>query len=172
MKAGPCTVCAHEKRDELERDLASGVSQRVVAKWFGISFSAVGRHARNHLPGRLAERLKAHAEEGHGIASRSVLDRLREIHGETWALAKSLQGKKDTETRLRVIQRLERQLELEARLLGEIDGGASVVVNLSASTEWASVRAVILETLDAFPEARLAVAFALQAASEAPPDGR
>ena len=58
----------------------------------------------------------------------------------------------DHELRLKAINRVERQLELEAKLLGELTDGALTQINVQV------LAPVILEALTAFPEARRAVA--------------
>src|SRR5690242_19426041 len=57
LRAGrPCTVCSHPKRESIDRDLIEGGSAvRVAAKFRAITEDAVTRHARKHLPQRLAK---------------------------------------------------------------------------------------------------------------------
>jgi hypothetical protein len=42
-----CTVCAHPEREDLEAALATGTSYRETAETFGVSRSAIGRHAQH-----------------------------------------------------------------------------------------------------------------------------
>ncbi|HET8626390.1 MAG TPA: hypothetical protein VFL91_03175, partial [Thermomicrobiales bacterium] len=58
---------------------------------------------------------------------------------------------------LKALDRIERQITLQAKLLGEIDRPA----NLAGSEEWAALRAKIVEALAPFPAARAAVLEAL-----------
>jgi hypothetical protein len=60
---------------------------------------------------------------------------------------------------LKTSQRLEGQLELLARLVGELQDGQTV--NVLIMPEWHRVRAVIVEALASFPPARVVVAEAL-----------
>ncbi len=57
--------------------------------------------------------------------------------------------------RLKAINRVEKQLELEGKLLGELNDGASTQINVQV------LAPIILEALTAFPEARQAVADSL-----------
>ena len=61
---------------------------------------------------------------------------------------------------LKAANQLQRHLELIARLLGELQDQSAVNV-LVVNPEWLQVRTVILQALDPFPDARLAVAEAL-----------
>ena len=45
-----CTVCAHPKRTAIEAALAAGESQREVAARFGLSKTALVRHAQHAPP--------------------------------------------------------------------------------------------------------------------------
>jgi hypothetical protein len=60
---------------------------------------------------------------------------------------------------LKTAQRLEGQLELLARLLGELKDTATV--NVLVLPEWHALRALVLEALGPYPQARIAVAEAL-----------
>ena len=63
---------------------------------------------------------------------------------------------------LRTDRRLQGQLELIAKLLGELDERPQI--NVLLTPEWARVRGVLVEALAPFPEARAAAAAALVAA--------
>jgi hypothetical protein len=56
-------------------------------------------------------------------AGSNLVQRLREIHAETGAILAHAKKSKDWATALRAITRLERQIELEAELLGELERG-------------------------------------------------
>lgn len=64
---------------------------------------------------------------------------------------------------LQTAKRLEAQTELLARIIGQLKDPA--VLNLTVHVEWIQLRGVILRALDPYPDARLAVAEALEAQS-------
>ena len=49
-----CTICSHEHVGAIDRALIAGRPIRGIAKTFGVSEDAVGRH-RAHLPKTLAQ---------------------------------------------------------------------------------------------------------------------
>jgi hypothetical protein len=53
----PCTICASPARDRINADLAAGFSYKALARKFGLSRQALGRHHKN-----CAARLAAAAE--------------------------------------------------------------------------------------------------------------
>jgi hypothetical protein len=153
-----CTVCRHRKRGEIERGLVDGLSVRAVASQYGLTSSAVQRHRVEHLPRKLAS-AKAESEREDG---RSLVDRIEELHRETRNILDSaVSGRsKDNTVALKAIARLEKQLELEGRLLGELREAPAVA--LIVSPEWIALRTAILGALDAYPDARQAVALAIE----------
>jgi hypothetical protein len=70
---------------------------------------------------------------------------------------------KNNDVALKAIARAEKQLELEGRLLGELNEGSTV--NVVLTPEWSAIRAAILKALEPYPAARFAVAGALTNAS-------
>lgn len=61
---------------------------------------------------------------------------------------------------LRAVDRIARQIELQARLLGQIQ--ETQTVNVAILPEWQGVRQRVLEALRPYPEAREAVVRALK----------
>jgi len=57
-----CGLCAHVRREEINKALEAGSSTRDVARTYGVSKSAAARHLRNCLPG-----IKARARERRAI---------------------------------------------------------------------------------------------------------
>ena len=55
-----CTICTHEKVDEINKAIIAGSSYRHIASQYNVSYKAVHRHKDNHLPTTL---LKAHEAE-------------------------------------------------------------------------------------------------------------
>jgi hypothetical protein len=83
--------------------------------------------------------------------------------------AVELRGADPRELILKVAKRLEAELQLVARLLGQLpvptEQGGSTVNVLVASPEWLSTRAAILAALEPYPEARAAVLQAVRRAA-------
>ena len=67
----------------------------------------------------------------------------------------------DMNTALQAIDRVQKQLEMQAKLQGDLQQEGTI--NIWMSPEWTSTRTSLLETLRPFPEARVAVAQALLA---------
>jgi hypothetical protein len=88
-----------------------------------------------------------------------VVQQLRAINGATLQILQQARAVGDGGLALRAIDRIQRQIELQARLLGELDDRPTV--NILITPEWGLVRQALLVALDPFPAARIAVAGAL-----------
>jgi transposase-like protein len=153
-----CSICDHAEREAINAALVSGEAYRSIAKHFATSPEAMWRHKADHLPASLAK-----AEEAKEVAhTDTLLAQVLALSKETTAILKEArQGKeKDNELALKAIARAEKQIELQAKLLGELQEGTTV--NVFLLPEWQQLRALVLDALAPHPQARLAVAHALE----------
>lgn len=175
-----CTVCTHAERERIDKDLIAGeVGLRKLAVRFGTSLAAMWRHQQNHLPGTLArgmeslrvggatdplaQRLAEHhvaveaKKDAHGI---DTVQQLRAINGACLEVLRNARSQGKSEVLLRAVDRIARQIELQAKLLGMIEN--ATVVNLAIAPEWQGLRQRILDALRPYPEAQQAVALSLR----------
>jgi DNA-binding transcriptional ArsR family regulator len=156
-----CTICSHQKRDEIERILVDrSESYRDIARRFGVSKDAVSRHVNQ---GHIAERLLKARDEEDVRAALNVTQQLKTINAVAVGILREARDGGDPGTALRAIDRIHRQLELQAKLLGDLD--ERPVINILLSSEWIELRAVIVGALDAHPDARESVLRALEGAA-------
>ena len=148
-----CTVCEHPKREGIDRALVGETSNLSVSSLFGVSESAVRLHKANHLPATLA---KAH-EAAEVANADDLLGQVRALHATTLGILKTAEETGKLPVALGAIREARGNLELLAKLLGEIDDRPQVAV-LIASPEWLALRARIVAALAPYPEARVAVA--------------
>jgi hypothetical protein len=147
-----CTICTHEQGEQIDAALLKGEPYRRIAQRFAASPDAVLRH-KSHLPRTLAK-----AEEAREmVQAGTLLQRLTDLNAETLTILKEARQNKNGELALKAIARIEKQLELEGKLIGELND--MPVVNLNVSIE--NLQAVILNALASFPAAKIAVAQAL-----------
>ncbi len=165
-----CTVCNHAKRPAINRDLVAGRSLRDIATQFQLSSSAVDRHKREHLPATMIK-----AKESREVAEgASLLAQLQNLGRDTRAVLDAARSFAEVPKEgkcaacvagptmaLRAIARLERQLELQGRLVGELRDGAAPADGGDRVAAWLRIREAIAQALTPFPEAAAAVAAAL-----------
>jgi hypothetical protein len=153
-----CSICGHPERAAIDKALVDGEPFRHIAARFGTSTTALQRHKAEHLPAALVKAQEA-AEVAHAD---DLLSQVRDLQGRTLAILAKAEGAGDLRVALGAIGQARGNLELLARLLGELQDQQVAVQVLVASPDWLRVRAVILGALDAYPAARLAVSEALK----------
>jgi hypothetical protein len=146
-----CRVCSHPHRTAIEAALIRGESAPKLSGLHGVSLEAVYWHREQHLPAYL---LKAAEEEDvrHAI---DHIAQLKAINAATVAVLEEALRKGDSHTVLRAVDRLQKQIELQAKLIGELDERAQV--NVLISGEWLRLRTALLDVLQGYPEARQAI---------------
>ncbi len=121
-----CTVCRHTAKAAIDGALVSGTPRREVARRYGLSATAVRRHAGAHLPASLARA----AEAGQVADSARLLDRVRRIVADLESMAAECRGAGEREAYLRTSRELLRAFDLLGRVTGEIQTGTSVSVTV------------------------------------------
>jgi hypothetical protein len=154
-----CTVCAHPDVFEInERLVGMGGkrSNRSIAKQYGVGHSAVQRH-REHIP-----KLLLQASQAEEIAQAdTLLQRVEELFTEARGVLEAAKGDEDYPIVLAGIDRAHKQLELLAKLQGQLAQEGSPITNILVHPEFIEARTLIIEALRPFPEAKGAVVKAL-----------
>ncbi len=154
-----CSVCTHPERAEIDRALIAGSgSNRRIAAQYALNESAIRAHKANHLKVRLLKAADREAEAD----LRTVIDvraQLKAINGAALTVLKEAREARDGDLALKAIDRIQKQIELQAKLIGELHDGNTI--NVTLSPQWIEIRAVVIGALQDHPEARTAVAAAL-----------
>jgi hypothetical protein len=150
-----CTICGHAERSAIEAALVAGTPYRDIALRFRAGVMAVQRHASEHVKAQIAQ----HKEAREAAQSLDVVRQLVSINTTTQAILAAVHKSRQYDIALRAIDRVQRQLELQAKLLGQLDERSQV--NILLAPEWIVIREAVLGALWPFVEARVAVAVAL-----------
>ena len=142
-----CTICGHKKRSAIEKAILAGEALRTVADRWSVSKTSLIRHKGDHLAAALVKANGA-AEAAHGD---DLLAKLESIESEARGILKDAKKAKDLRAAVMAIRELTRLVDLLARLRGELQN-APTTINIQV------LAPVILNALEGFPEARLAVA--------------
>ena len=153
-----CTVCSNPERGAVDWALVAGAAFPALAAKYRVSEDALGRHKANHLPAALAK-----AQEAEEVAhADDLLGKVRDLQGRALAILDKAEDAGDLRTALGAIREARGNLELLAKLLGELDERP---VNVLVSPEWLELRMVIVGALEPYAEARGAVLRALEGGS-------
>ena len=151
-----CTVCMHKNRPTIDRALVGGEEAlRTISDRFGVSKTALIRHKDAHLPAALIKARKV--EEV--VRADELLSQVRDLQGRTLSILTASEEAGELRTALAAIREARGNLELLAKLLGELDEHPQV--NILVSVVWLTIRTAIMVALVPYPEARSAVAEAL-----------
>lgn len=146
-----CAVCSHPERAAIESALIAGTSCREISVVFRVSEDSVQRHKQNCVKQSIAESQEAREE----ASALDVVKQLTAINATTLAILHEARKAKQHGLALSAIDRVQKQIELQAKLLGDID---RPIVNVWLTPEWQSIRSTIVAALLPFPDARIAVA--------------
>ena len=152
-----CTVCTHAARTTIDDRLVHGVPFRTIAEQYNVSPQALIRHKNDHLP---AAMIKAQEETDvrHAI---DIVQQLKAINSVCWRVLQEARETGDHALVLRATDRVFKQIELQAKLIGELEQEGTTTITITP--QWVAIRTVLLHALAPYPEARAAVAAALEA---------
>jgi hypothetical protein len=190
----PCSICAHPERDSIDRALLEATGFRVLSNRFRVTSASLLRHRDRHLsaptarsvareavpaespnptapvlaepsrlqmpdPPKAVAESKPDAQQG-----LDALQQLRAINGACLEVLRQARTGGQPRILLQAVDRIGRQIELQAKLLGQINENATI--NVAILPEWQGLRQRVLDALRPHPAARLAVVEALK---ELPP---
>jgi len=146
-------VCTHPERAAIDKALAlRSETYRTIANRNGVSEAALKRHAKAHLPARLAK-----AGEAKEVASAdSLLAQVQALQTRTMAVLDGAEEDIDRPMMLRAIREARENLTLLAKLTGEL-----AQANVLIAPMWVQLQAVIWQTLAPYPDAADALGGAL-----------
>lgn len=155
-----CTVCVHKDLDEINRLLLCSDSYRDIARQFGLSKDALARHKESHIPELLAKS----KEIQNTINADTLTDQMEEIREKIKSLLQQAIDADNLRDAHNFVGDTLRQIELEAKLLGQIQE-QSISVNLQQQTisiyqspEWSTVGDILARILAPHPDLRKEVA--------------
>jgi hypothetical protein len=151
-----CTICEHPDREAIDEALVAGSSNLSLSSLCAVSEQALRRHKANHLPAKL---VMAQAAEEVAQAD-TLLEQVRDLQRRALDILDKAEEAGELRTALGAIREARGNLELLAKLLGELDERPQM--NLNLAPEWLELRAVIVTALEPHPEALRAVVGALE----------
>lgn len=140
MPPKPCSACVHPQRKQIDLALASGVSLSATAKAHGLHRSTVTTHRNKHLAAAVHAAVAAD-EANHGA---ELLHAVSDLQAKTMGILDAaleetegfLGRKPRPELALRAIREARANVELMARLQGDLEDGAPVEVRVVFEDDW------------------------------------
>jgi hypothetical protein len=154
-----CTICSHAAREEIDSSLVRRTPYRDIARRFGVSTDALSRHLNDHLADYVQQALSKYGLQK-GV---KVLDKLTATLNRLDSFLDEAEQARDAKEFVIVAGELRRQLELLAKLQGDLEQAGTVNIYLNA--EWIELRAAIIQALEPHPHVRADVLRAIQSVS-------
>ena len=150
-----CSICHHPEHEAIDAALVGGTSLRDIACQFAVGRMALQRH-QSHIPTSVA---RAH-EAGEVAEADRLLSIVRDLLQAAIGTITQAEHADELRTKLAAI----REARETAKLLLEVNGKLQTAptFNIIMAPEWVEVRTVVLQALGPYPDARLAVAGALE----------
>jgi len=127
--ARTCTICSHPKLVNIDRLLLRGDMLNGIAHRFHVSPDAVGRHRRHMRTAML--KAQAACEKQDLVYGQTLIDEVKLIKADAERLQLEAEDRRDIRAALQAIRERVGIVELQAKLMGEIQtGNRSVTVNL------------------------------------------
>ena len=154
-----CSICAREDVEQINQDIFNNVPFETMRDKYGASVGALHRHKEHtKMQYMAAKQVEATIQD-----PSAVMQRIAELDQRAEALYKSAVKAEDRLNATRALKEMREILTLYARMTGELNQQATVVhQHLHISPEWASLRSVMLQALQPYPEARAALIAALE----------
>jgi hypothetical protein len=164
---GRCKVCAHLERSRIELLLAGGAGQRPLARKFGLTHHALGRHWRTHVSAERRTALQIGPVQRMALAAHvseecaSVIDHYRAVRAGLYKQLNAADEAGDRNGVALIAGRLLSCLDSMARLTGQLAESPLVqnntINNFYLEPAFASFQADLIRVLSRFPDARSAV---------------
>lgn len=118
--------------------------------------ATVSRHMNNCVPARIRETMKPEPINVEGL---NVVNALTTSHAKTLEILNDSLAEGDRKTALLALNTEIKQLELNAKLTGQLN--ESPQVNILMQPEFVKLKQIIIKTLEPYPDARLKLSEAL-----------
>jgi hypothetical protein len=157
-----CTFCNYRDAALLEQQIATkqlALSQ--AAKIIGCNKSTVSRHMRNCVAKKVQRAVRLEPTMVEGL---NVVNALTTSHRKTLEILSDALNEGDRRTALLAIRTENKQLELMAKLTGQLNEAPQL--NLLMSPSFVKLKQVLIKTLEPHPQLRLEVSEALNKLAE------
>lgn len=132
----PCSICTGGQRKAIDAAITAGVPQRDIAGQFGASKSSVARHAKDCFP-RGAVLAASVVGLGDLVSGANITSEVIDLQRRTLVILTKAEDTEELSVALGAIREARGNLELEARLTGQLRQDPATQVNvLLASPGW------------------------------------
>jgi len=163
----PCSICTHAYHDKIDDAILAGASKTELATKYKVTWQSLMRHEKDHMltprqykePERSPIRRAARRDSADPQNSVDIALELENLCLEAFDILEAAKAEGKAGMALDAIARATKTLEVLARVVGELK---DVRINITVQPVWISLRQNIITALEPYPEARIAVARAIE----------
>lgn len=153
--AKQCTICSHPKREGIEELLVKNIPNRIITEKFeGLSQTSINRHRDNHFKKEL-EKARQELALNEQYQRVTKLEYLVSVSHDTLIAMVGVleQGKRDEKPGVMALA--SSQIRSHLSLINDLARqGTPASIHYHVSPEWQGLQSRILESLEAYPEAK------------------
>jgi hypothetical protein len=153
-----CSICNHPDREDIDAGLIAMIPHSKLSKRYGLSHAALSNHRNRHMSKTEFVGLRRARAGVNRNSSETALTRIENGLDALEDVMKTAQTDKNAQIWLAGYKERLRTLEIIGKAKGEFSDAPQVTVNLWQSVEWQTIRAVVFEVLNEYPELRAALA--------------
>lgn len=158
-----CSVCTHPKLSDIDAQLAgSAKSVAWIARRHKLTTAALRRHKANHLtPAVKRVAIEQRREDSAG----GIMPRIERLAAQLHRILDRAEERGSIVGAAAVAREIRQGLETIGRVTGELNDRAQIsvaTIDVFHDRDYINVRTAIIEALEPYPEARLAVGEALR----------
>jgi hypothetical protein len=116
-----CTICQHSELQAITADLMARVPYRTIERRYTVSRSAIDRHVTQHVSKAFRQLAAAEKLTDAATVAEPVLSEMRKLNARALRILADAELAEDRTTALHAIRECRRNLELIAKLTGELD---------------------------------------------------
>jgi hypothetical protein len=107
-----CTICKHEKREEIDQALVNGESLRNIASRYGTTSGSLKRHKHSHLPQALKDAKQAEII----LSSENILEKMQDLHNKTLQIFDDARRRRDDRISISAAREVRENIKLLSEL--------------------------------------------------------
>ena len=150
-----CSICRHEEREDIELQIIDKVPYVQIEAQYGMSTASISRH-KVHMAERIAQADRA----ADVVTGGTLLERLETLERDARRIAKLAEDNDRLSVALQANREQQRIIELLLKVAGDLKNQTEV--NITVAPEWIQLRTIIFKVLESYPDAKRALAAALQ----------
>jgi hypothetical protein len=117
-----CSLCFHSQREQISRDLLSGIAYREIARRYSVTIGAISMHLRNHVAGPVRRIIQAETNLAKDCLSvEPVLLQMRRLNNHVLRVLTIAEASKDQAMVLAAVKEARENLTVIAKITGELD---------------------------------------------------